>query len=218
MYTINLNNWERKKHFEYFSQFDYPHFNVCANLDITRFYRFVKDNTLPFFISFLFAAAKAANDVQEFRYRIRSGQVVVHESVSPSFTVLGENSVFGFCTAEYTSDFPRFKAQAAAGIDAAKRQLSIQDDPGRDDLLFITSLPWVSFTSITLPIQMHPVDSIPRLSWGKYFVEGEKTKIPFSVQAHHALVDGVHVGAYFEKLQTILDHGELYLGLCGGKQ
>lgn len=210
MTIIDQAHWERRKHFEYFSQFDYPHFNVCVNLDITRFYPFTKDNEHPFFVSFLYAATLAANGILEFRCRIRNEQVVVHERVSPSFTVLSGNGIFGFFTAEYEDDFRAFKAKALAGIEAAKENPTIEDDPLRDDLLFITSLPWVSFTSISLPIQMHPVDSVPRLSWGKYFSEGDKTKIPFSVQAHHALVDGVHVGAYFMKIQTILDQPELY--------
>ncbi|MGD9556758.1 MAG: CatA-like O-acetyltransferase [Mangrovibacterium sp.] len=29
--------------------------------------------------------------------------------------------------------------------------------------------------------------------------------LPFSVQVHHALVDGFHVGEYFQKLQEYLD-------------
>ncbi|MGK0468500.1 MAG: nitroreductase [Clostridium sp.] len=33
---------------------------------------------------------------------------------------------------------------------------------------------------------MNPVDSIPRISWGKYFEESGKIKLPLSVQAHHA--------------------------------
>ncbi|WP_428866904.1 CatA-like O-acetyltransferase [Clostridium sediminicola] len=52
---------------------------------------------------------------------------------------------------------------------------------------------WVSFTSITHPIQMNPVHSVPRIAWGKYFEENGKIKLPLSVQVHHSLVDGIHV-------------------------
>jgi chloramphenicol O-acetyltransferase len=29
--------------------------------------------------------------------------------------------------------------------------------------------------------------------------------LPFSVQVHHALIDGFHIGKYIEKLQEYLD-------------
>ena len=58
---------------------------------------------------------------------------------------------------------------------------------------------------------MNPADSIPRIAWGKYFEENGKIKLPLSVQAHHSLVDGVHVGQYFNKVQEILDNPVRYL-------
>jgi chloramphenicol O-acetyltransferase type A len=30
--------------------------------------------------------------------------------------------------------------------------------------------------------------------------------MPLSVQVHHALMDGIHVGRYYEKFQAYLDH------------
>ena len=211
MKLIDIENWKRKDHYNYFKQLNYPHFNICTNLDITNFYLYIKEKNLPFFISFLFVSTRAANDVKEFRYRIREDKVVEHETVSPSFTVMTEGEVFNFCTTTFIDEFNVFNNNASMEIEKAKNNISIEDEPGRDDLLYITSIPWVSFTSITHPIQMNPVDSIPRISWGKYFEENGKIKLPLSVQAHHALVDGIHVGKYFNMLQEILDKPEKYL-------
>ncbi|WP_411955953.1 CatA-like O-acetyltransferase [Clostridium estertheticum] len=36
-------------------------------------------------------------------------------------------------------------------------------------------------------------------------------KLPLSVQVHHSLVDGIHVGQYFNKIQEILDNPVEYL-------
>ena len=211
MKLINIENWSRKDHYNYFKQLNYPHFNVCANLDITTFYKYIKENEIPFFISMLFASIKTANNIKEFRLRIRGDIVVEHEVVCPSFTVMAESEVFSFCTAKFTDQFNDFKINTSKEIDKVKNNISIEDEPGRDDLLYITSIPWVSFTSITHPIQMNPVDSIPRISWGKFFEENGKFKLPFSVQAHHALVDGIHVGQYYNAIQEILDNPLKYL-------
>jgi len=211
MKYIDIENWNRKDHFNYFKQFDYPHFNVCANLDITRTYKHIKENGLPFFITMLYVASKTANSINEFKLRIRGDSAVEHETVSPSFTVMTENDVFNYCTAPYTDDYCSFRTNTSALIEEAKRSAGLDDDPERDDLLYITSIPWISFTGITHPINMHPVDSIPRISWGKFFEENGEMKLPLSVQAHHALVDGMHVGNYFGLIQEMLNDPRKYL-------
>jgi chloramphenicol O-acetyltransferase type A len=90
-------------------------------------------------------------------------------------------------------------------MEAAKNVVYIEDEPGRDDLIYLTCMPWVSFTSIVHPIHMHPVDSVPRIGWGKFFEENGTMKMPLAVQGHHSLVDGYHVGQYFMKIQELLD-------------
>lgn len=211
MKILDIESWDRKNHYHYFKTLDYPHFNVCANVDITRFYRSIKEREIPFFLSTLYAVVKTANEIKEFRYRIRGEQVVEHESVSPSFTVMTLKQVFSFCTVEFIEDYTEFFAVASAEMEKVKNLVSIEDERGRDDLLYITSIPWVSFTSITHPVHMSPGDCIPRISWGKYFEENGKWKLPLSVQAHHALMDGAHVGQYFNNLQELLDNTDRYL-------
>lgn len=206
MRYLDIENWNRKNHYKFFKEFDYPHFNICGNIDITKLLRLIKARRESFFMAFLYIAVKAANDIEEFRYRIREDKVIVHDTVSPSFTVMADEGVFSFCTAEYTGDYSEFYMAASRETEKAKYCATIEDERGRDDLLYITSIPWISFTGITHPVHMSPVDSIPRISWGKYFEEGEKVKLPLSVQVHHALADGVHVGQYFIRLQEMLDN------------
>lgn len=211
MKYIDFNNWERKEHFKYFNAFDYPQFNVCANVNINKFYKHIKSNDLPFFISFLYIASKAANEVKELRYRIRGENVVEHESVDPSITVMTESGLFSYCAIEYKDNYSEFRENASILIENAKKKVSLEDVPERDDLLYVTSLPWVSFTGITHPIHMHPTDSFPRLAWGKYFENNGEMTIPFSLQAHHALVDGVHVGNFYNNLENYINSIEKYL-------
>lgn len=211
MKIVDVDKWNRKKHYNYFRQLDYPHFSICANVDITNFYTYIKENELPFFISVLFASTKAANSIKEFRLRIREDKVVEHENVNPSFTVMTESEVFSFCTSNFVNEYNEFRDNTLKKIEKVKNYVSIEDEPGRDDLLYITCIPWVSFTNITHPIQMNPVDSIPRISWGKYFEENGKIKLPMSVQVHHALADGIHVGQYYNTIQEILDNPMKYL-------
>jgi len=211
MKFIDIENWKRKDHYNFFKSFNYPHFNICGNVDITKFYSYIKENEIPFFISFVYVATKAANDIKEFRYRIREDKVVEHEYINPAFTVMVQDEVFSFCRAKFINEFNDFKISASEEIDKIKNNIIIKDESDCDDFLYMTSIPWVSFTGVAHPIQMNPVDSIPRIAWGKYFEENGKVKLPLSVQVHHALVDGLHVGQYFSVIQEILDNPSKYL-------
>ncbi len=208
---IDQTTYPRKAHFDYFKTFTYPHFSLCANVDITNFYRFINENNKPFFASFLYAVTRVCNDIPEFRQRIRDDQIVEHDSVNPSFTIMTSQNVFSFYTANYMNNFFRFVEYTLAGIELKKNEVSLKDEEGVDNLIYITSIPWVSFTNITHPIQITPADSTPRISWGRYFTEGDKVMLPLSVQVSHALMDGYHVGIFYEKIQEFLSHPDQYI-------
>lgn len=204
MREVNIDTWPRKDQFRIFNAFDYPHFGLCANVDLTYFYPAVQERNLSFTIAIVFVLARAANDIPEFRYRIRSDIVVEHEIVHPSFTVITEDNLFSFCTVNFDEKFSSFAASAVKQIERMKKHPKLEDEPGQDDLLFMSAIPWVSFTSFMHPIHCNPVDSVPRLIWGKFFKEGTSLKMPLGVQGHHALMDGFHVGTFYSLVQKHL--------------
>ena len=206
MRKIDMQNWARRETFDLFNTFNHPHFNMCANMNLSIFLPYTRERGISFTPAILYLISRTANDIPEFRHRMRDGEVVEHEFVSPSVTILGENDVFGFCMIDYNPDFSAFHETAKGHIAIIKKHPSLEDPQGRDDLLFITAIPWVSFTSFTHPMQQHPADSIPRFAWGKYFEEAGGLKMPLSVQGHHALMDGLHVGRFYEAMQAYLDH------------
>ncbi len=212
MRHINVENWPRGEHYKLFRTFDHPHFNMCANVDLTAFYPALKKHRIPFTLGVLYVISRAANDIPEFRYRIRGDDVVEHETVHPSLTILADQDLFGFCTIDYFEDFSIFASRAAEKIAAAKRRPTLEDHAGRDELLFMTAIPWVAFTSFAHPTHLHPADSIPRFAWGKRFEDGKLLKMPLSVQGHHALLDGIHMGRYYERAQAYFSQPALILG------
>jgi chloramphenicol O-acetyltransferase type A len=186
MRHIDMQTWSRREHFKVFGAFDHPHFSMCANVDLTAFYPFVKQHGISFNVATVYVLARAANAIPEFRYRIRSGEVVEHEIVHPATTILMDEDLFTFCTFDYNEDFSLFAARAAEQIAYVKEHLTLEDEPGRD--------------------------SVPRFAWGKFFEDGEFLKMPLDVQAHHALMDGVHMGRYFAEVEDYLHRPEVVLG------
>ncbi len=215
MQTINIETWPRRNIFRFYSGLDYPHFNICTDIDISRLHRHCRQSGISRFNAVLYGVSQAANEIEEFRQRIRGDQVVQHEVVHPSFTVLTEENTFCFCETKYCEDIELFSEQTNRAIASARANPSLEDETGRDDYLFISSLPWVRFTSVSHPIQMNPVDSIPRITWGRFAEEHKRVIMPLSVQVHHGLADGYHVGEFFQLLQHWIETVDLIKGKEG---
>lgn len=211
MRQIDLDSWPRRDHYEFFRGFDHPHFSMCANVDVTEFCPYVKSHGISFTVGIVYLMARAANAIPEFRRRLREEGVIEHDVVHPSYTLLVDQDLFSFCTVPYQADFSSFAVVAAEQIESVKAAQTLAD-PGRDDLLYMTAIPWVSFTSFNHPMHYHPADSVPRFAWGKVFVQGERQLMPLDVLGHHALMDGLHVGRYYTEIQDYLDNIGSVLG------
>jgi len=206
MEILDLESWPRRKQYEFFKAMDYPHINVCFPLDITILKTYCKDRGVSITHSILYISARTANSIREFRLRIRGEQVVIHDQVDPSYTVLRADESFSFCTVEYSDDAKTLMERAVVQQKKVYAEMVLQDEPGRDDYLYISVLPWISFTNTTHPVNMNPVDSIPRLVWGKFYTAENKTLLPYSIQVHHALADGVHMGKFAMLFQALADN------------
>ena len=212
MKIIDLATWKRRDHYNLYKGLDFPYLNITANVDITKLLGWSKKLNTSLFSSVAFLTTHIANQIPELRLRIRGEMVVEHEIVHPSFTVLGEDETFGFATIDYSPIFSVFNQNVHDGIEESRKNPTIHDEPGRDDMIFLTTMTWVSFTQITHPVPLNPPDSFPRITWGKYFSQGEQILMPLSLLANHSLVDGLHVGKFFELVQKGMDQPEESLG------
>jgi chloramphenicol O-acetyltransferase type A len=213
--SLDIEHWHRREVFNLFKEYDHPFFNVCINVDVTALRNLSRaSEKVPFSIAYHFLSLKAANDIEPFRYRLRGDQVVIHDRIHGASTLLLESQTFKFYHFEFDDNFERFQLGAQAALARARASAdSLDNQPDRDDLIYYSVLPWISFTSFAHARDTRRHDSIPKIVFGKYFSEADKIKMPLSVEVHHALVDGVHVGQYFHKLQDYFFEPQLALGI-----
>lgn len=208
MEYIDLEDWKRKGHYEFFHRMDYPHFNICMDIDVSNFIKFTKQKGLSFYYSMVFAATTVINQFENFKYRIREDKVVLHDKVHPSFTDMNKDEkddLFKLITLEINDNIYEFEKIAKETSMNQHDYFRLDNLIGRDDLIYITCIPWISFTHISHTISLNKNDSVPRISWGKYYKQGKKTLLPFSVQVNHSFVDGFLIGKYVDRLQTFID-------------
>lgn len=83
--------------------------------------------------------------------------------------------------------------------------MNVNENSGRRDVIHYSTVPWISFTALTHERNFAMPDSIPKMTFGKYFKEGNRLLLPLSINGHHGLMDGYHIGQYFELFQQLLN-------------
>lgn len=204
---IDLATWKRKEHFEFFDQCDEPFFGITANIDCTKAYKRAKGMEMSFFLYYMHKSLVAVNSIEEFRYRIEQGQPILYDVIHGSTTVQNADELFSFAFLPYEKDFNAFYRHTRAAVEKARlmKGIGANEDNSRNDVIHYTTIPWISFTAITHERNFSRPDSIPKIAFGKYFQLGDKLLMPVAVNVHHGLMDGLHVGQYFNLFQELLD-------------
>ena len=205
MRELEMETWSRRSLFKMFAAYQKPYFSISADLDLSKFLKWQKAAQEPFFLWIVYLVSRAANESEAFRLRIRGEKVVIHDMVHPSFTMMKDDGEFGICQVSYQCDGLAFISEAKAALAAAKKNGELPLGEETDELLFITSLPWFSFNSISHAMKGDESDCIPRIAWGKYEEREGKWMMTIAVQVHHALADGAHIAAFLRRLQELLD-------------
>ncbi len=201
---IDLESFPRRKHFAYFSTLAYPYVGTTANVDITDTLRVIKGEKLPFFLTVCYCAARAANSVPELRQRIRDGRIIIFDHCRTSHTVALEDGTYCYCTLDGSLPFDKYLSVGKAAQERARQRRSLEEEAEEpEELLFISTTPWLTYTALVQPVPI-PADSNPRITWGKYFTQEGKTLLPVSILCHHALVDGIHIAAFYQALEREL--------------
>lgn len=207
MKKINFENWDRASQYHFFKDYDYPFFNVTAEIEVSKLYNYCKKNNLSFFLASLFFSQKALIEIENFGYRIIKDDVFLLDNLKIGTTILHKNKTFGFVYLDFIQDLKTFCEKSQSLIDKKIAGQNIEEYNSLDIIRY-SVLPWVSFKSVQNPRNRGVFDSIPLIIFGKYFEENEKLMMPISLEAHHALMDGYHVGQYFTNLEKLINNVE----------
>ena len=197
---IPFETYPRRAHFAYFSQMAQPYAGLTVSVEITSFLEKLQAEGAPFFLSFLYCVCRAANRVPQLRQRIREERIVEYDHCPASYTLALEDGTYCYCTLDERGPFSAYLPQAQRKQEEARAQRSLEDGEDALSLLFLSTLPWVSYEAIVQPTPF-PADSNPRITWGRWRKEGKRVVLPVSLLCHHALVDGRHMAAFYQCLE-----------------
>lgn len=209
---IDLETWPRRAIHDFFLGFEDPWFNLTTEIEVGRTKAWCKEQGASFSLACWFAVLRAANEVEAFRMRLRDGQVWVHDRVRVGATALKPDDCFTYVYFPDGEDFASFVVTAEAELAERLQAEGLEPDSGDDDLLHCTVVPWVRFTGIKHARFGNPKDSIPKIALGRATPTAEGVRMPVSIEGHHALIDGIHAGAFFDALERAFAEPEQTFG------
>ena len=207
MEIINIESWNRKEHFEFFSRMASPYFGITTEVDCTIAYDNAKENGNSFFAHYLHKSMIAVNSVEELRLRIVDNKVALFEKINAGATVGRADGTFGFIFVNFSDDFETFNKELQNEIQTVLNStgLRLNDDDIKKDLIRHSTIPWTSFTGLLHPTNFDRTESVPKITFGKFSIREGKKYLPVSIEAHHGLVDGFHLVKYLSEFQRQLD-------------
>jgi chloramphenicol O-acetyltransferase type A len=206
---LDIDNWPRKDHFNFFRQFEEPFFGVTVTVDCTEAYQRAKEERVSFFLYYLHKALVAANAVEPFRYRIKGSEVLVYDEVHASPTINRPDGSFGFAYMDFHRDFGAFYEGAQEEIEKVQNGTGLIPAVSDENVIHFSSIPWINFTSLSHARSFSFNDCIPKISFGKMTENNGIKTMPVSIHVHHALMDGYHVGQFVEHFQQLMNEVSL---------
>jgi chloramphenicol O-acetyltransferase type A len=202
---LDIEKWDRKSTFEFFREYEDPFFNITANLDVSRLYGFCKEKDLAFSLTALYYSLVAANEIREFRIRLVKDKLVEFDRIHATQTILNDDETFSFAYFEMKDEVFEFNRAGKAAVEKYKRLKSFDVESNRADLIYYSVIPWISFTSFKHASRHDNRQTVPRMVFGKLFDDDARKLMPLSVEVNHSIIDGFHVGKFFNRFQEIIN-------------
>ena len=204
---LDIDSWVRKDHFNFFKDFDEPFSGVTINIDCTIAHSICKEQGYSFFLYYLHKSLKAANEIEAFRYRIIEDKVIVFDQINAASTIDRPNGTFGFSHIKYYEDFLEFAEYAKQEVQRVRNGSGLNPATSGANVIHYSAIPWIKFTQLSHARHFAFKDSCPKIVFGKMTETYGKKEMPVSIHAHHALMDGFHLGKYIETFQRLMDEG-----------
>ena len=206
MKKIDMNTWDRKEIYNFFSKVSHPFYMTSFIVDVTELKAFTKRHNCSFYYALIFLCGKAMSCVENFQYICKGDDVYLIDEREASFTDRKPGSdLFHIVSIPLGEDILSFCKSA--------KQASQQQDTFIDmtkegsHLAYFSCMPSLRLTALTneFDILAHDfaLDSVPRIAWGGYSEQNGRLELTISLEVNHRFIDGIHIekfSSYLEKM------------------
>ncbi len=199
-------DWKRKPYFDYYYYKIKTKYNVNHHIDITDLLKEIKATDLRFYPVFLYVVIHIINQNEEFRMSFdENNKLGIWNYTVPSYTIFhNDDKTFSDIWSEYTPVFKDFYKQVTEDMDKYKDVKKISAKENRPaNFCPISVVPWLSFQSISQDTYSESTLLFPIIRFGKYYNDGDKIVLPFSIFVNHAVADGYHTSKLITEIEEL---------------
>ncbi|MFC4723604.1 CatA-like O-acetyltransferase [Geojedonia litorea] len=204
MEIIDINTWNRKRHYEHFKTLRDPFFGVVIPFNVTKAHEFSKKYKISFFGKYLHDCMKAINTNDALKSREKDGDVVRYDVIHASPTILREDYTFGFSFVKYDDDLDVFLANLKKEKERVLNSTELFPPINGIDCIHCSALPWFNFSGHKEPVSGEN-DTVPKIAFSQIQNINNKAIINVSINVNHALVDGHDIGLFADQFQSNLN-------------
>ncbi len=203
-----VEDYYRQEHFDFFRPFQNPFYSVTFPLRCTALKRFASTAGVSTYLSLCYFFTKAMQGLEDFRYRLHEGRIVLFDHLDFGLTLPapGGRFCFGYYSYDENTEvfFRRAKQEQETVANGPQKERRLLEESDRWNYVFFTALPKVPFTSFTHAVG-HRDRAEPQVAFGKFYSESDNLWVPVGLQVNHLFVDGTALGELVEAAQELYD-------------
>lgn len=205
---IDIEKWDRKEHFKYYSKCSTPHYCVAFNIEITNLLNFTRKCHISFYYSLIYLCTQALNSVEEFLLEIEDNRVFKIERRVPCFTDLKKGATsFHMVSLPCEGSIIEFAEKAREESIHNPLAVDALEGAGEPQIIY-SCIPWADITMCSNERDYNDPklkdDTAPILVWGKYTENNGRYMINMTLDVNHRLIDGYFVGMFVQKLEELI--------------
>ena len=178
MKKIDVEKWNRRTNFKWFSSFTNPTFSFATKVDVTDVVNYSKETNTSFFANFLYLISKVNNEIEPLRLRYVDGEVIEYDVIHPTFTVKTIDGVFNNAEFEYVSNYQQFYKRCRDVVEKNNKETLNPDEYNsyRYDRFYSSCLTTIELEGMSQPLNCDDKNSlnVPRIFWDKYRLENDR--------------------------------------------
>lgn len=205
---LNMEKWPRKEIFKHFIEDVRCVITITADVEVGNVVRFCKEKGYSFYPTFIFIVSHVVNQQEELKIRINNeGELILWDRVDPSYVVFHpEDQLFTRLISQYYPDFAECYSQITADMRKHQNKRAFEINYENQNTFDVSCLPWMHYKSCDLHVYDSGIYLAPVITWGKFQENSEgKINMPLTMQIHHAVADGFHIGQFFQNVEKTIE-------------
>lgn len=207
---IDMINFDRAEYFQYFMSVGTT-IEFTVKIDITKTLEKSREENTHLQSRLLFQLYKILNSIENFKYDILDGNLIIWDKIVPTFSAFNEQTKLFFTLyVKMKEGFPAFDMEYKQTLKKyAGSNVIVPQEILPQNVFNVSCVPWLHFEHFSSNTSNGDNKIIKMITLGKYAEMNGRFLLPLTIQVSHAIVDGYHISLFFNRLQEELNIAEV---------